>query len=145
MSSNIKKKNKWNSKKQKDYYENSETTTDTIWPLTTKHWDTEKYQTSERRIKFLGHLGRLHRNKPTKRLLNYVTSHKTLISLVIVVKKDLVNAKIDKANVNFCRNTFRNKIDKWEVTREEMKPKPCRPNWTEKRMETLRETVKKYW
>lgn len=66
-----------------------------------------------------------------------------VVKMVIEVKMDLAKANIDIANTSE-RNIFRNQIDKWKVTPEEVIPKSFRLKWIEERKET-RETMNKYW
>lgn len=68
-----------------------------------------------------GHLDTQPGNRLTESLFDYVTS------------------SISRCTYRCTGMHFGNKIDKWQVIREEVKSKPCRAKRTEERKETFRE------
>lgn len=98
----------------------------------------------KRRMKFLGHLTRLPENRLSKRILNYVSSLKNSTPWLDELRKDLKNANICATDI-LERDTFRHKVNKWEVTSEQPKQKQCRPKWSEERKQAFSERMKTYW
>ncbi|KAK7794649.1 hypothetical protein R5R35_004441 [Gryllus longicercus] len=108
---------------------------------------TEKYSNIEvdirkRRLKFFGHIDRLPNTRLTKRMLNYISSLKSTTPWMKETKKDMRHADITDTS---DKNTFRNKVNKWEVKAEQPKSKPYRPKWSEERKLAFSNRMKEYW
>ncbi|KAK7791606.1 hypothetical protein R5R35_008137 [Gryllus longicercus] len=75
-------------------------------------------------------------------ILNYISSLKSTTPWMKETKKDMRHADItDTSN----KNTFRNKVNKWEVKPEQPKSKPYRPKWSEERKLAFSNRMKEYW
>ena len=110
---------------------------------------TEKYSNIEcdirkRRMRFFGHLSRLPENRLTKRILDYVTSLKNSTPWLEELRKDLKNANICTRDI-LQKDTFKNKVKKWEVKSEQPREKQYRPKWSEERKKAHSERMKAYW
>lgn len=108
---------------------------------------TEKYSNIEvdirkRRMKFFGHIDRLPDTRLTKRILNYISSLKGTTPWLKEVQKDMRNANITDTS---DRNSFRIKVNKWEVKPEQARPKPYRPKWSDERKLAFSNRMKEYW
>ena len=79
----------------------------------------------------------------TKRIIDYVTSRKNSTPWLDELRKDLKNANISSTDI-LERDTFRHKVNKWEVTSEQPKQKQYRPKWSEERKQAFSERMKAY-
>jgi endonuclease/exonuclease/phosphatase family metal-dependent hydrolase len=111
---------------------------------TTEKFSNIEIDIKKRRMKFFGHLTRLPENRLTKRIIDYVTSLKNSTPWMIEIQKDLKNANISLTDI-LERDTFRHKVDKWEVTSEQPKQKQYRPKWSEERKQAFSERMKAFW
>ena len=93
-------------------------------------------------MKFVGHIDRLPDTRLTKRILNYISSLKGTTPWLKEVQKDMRNANISDTS---DRNSFRNKVNKWEVKLEQARPKPYRPKWSDERKLAFSNRMKEYW
>lgn len=111
--------------------------------------EVEKYSNIEidirkRRAKFFGHILRLPENRLTKKILNYITPLQKPTTWLIEIRKDFTSMNIKETDIG-NRNTFRNKIDKWENVPEQTKQKQYRPKWSEERKKAFAQRMREYW
>jgi len=98
----------------------------------------------KRRMKFFGHLKRLPGNRLTRKILDYITSLKQSTPWIIEIQKDLKKSDIKETDIT-DRNTFRNQVDKWEITPDPEKQKQYRPKWSEERKQAFAKRMREYW
>lgn len=110
---------------------------------------TEKHANIEadirkRRLKFYGHIQRLPETRLTRQIHEATATLKSTTNWIIQTQKDLQKADIKREEIA-DRDTFRDKVNRWEVIQEQKEYKPYRPKWSEERKQKFSEVMKKHW
>lgn len=98
----------------------------------------------KRRLKFYGHINRLPPTRLTKRIMVYLQQIKTTTPWIKQVQNDLEKAQIDDTEIQ-DRDTFRNKVDKWEVRPEKEVPRKRGVRWDDERKKVHSQRMREIW